>query len=154
MLKEKFSTPIPKQLNKLDRKPSDFSTKSIQNILKGLTKKGLITDTKNTNLDCYHREYKIATFSSDSDVKYKVTHLLEEIAKIRAILYEKSLYWDESRHLEEIALDTVIRDILNHKINTKVSLHGLGSETYLQKSAHLSIRNYFVTTYFNCKCQY
>ena len=117
MLKEKFSTPIPKQLNKLDRKLSDSSTKSVQNILKGLAKKGLITDTKNTNLDSYHREYKIATFSSDSDVKYKVTHLLEEIAKIRAILYEKSLYWDESRHLEEIALDTVIRDILNHKIN-------------------------------------
>ena len=117
MLKEKFSKPIPKQLNKLDRKPPDFGTKSIQNILKGLTKKGLITDTKNTNLHCYHREYKIATFSSDSDVKYKATHLLEEITKIRAILYERSLYWDESRLLEEIALDTVIRNILNHKIN-------------------------------------
>ena len=53
MLKEKFSKPIPKQLNKLGRKPPDFGTKSMQNILKGLTKKGLITDTKNTNLDCY-----------------------------------------------------------------------------------------------------
>jgi predicted transcriptional regulator len=74
ILKEKFSTSTSKQLNKLDRKPSDLSTKSVQNILKELTKKGLITDTKNINFDCYYRDYKIATFSSDCDVKSKVTH--------------------------------------------------------------------------------
>ena len=117
ILKDKFCTSTYKQLSRLDRKSSDLGTKSVQNILKGLTKKGFITTTKNIDLDSYYREYKIATFSSDGDVKSKVTYLFEEIAKIRATLYERILYWDESIHLNEVTLDGVIRDIVNHKIN-------------------------------------
>ena len=80
MLKKKFS------------KPAYTKTKSLQNILKGLSKKGLIKGIENPYLACYHKQYELPTTFSNSTLNLKVTQLLDEIVKIKVNLYGRSLY--------------------------------------------------------------
>jgi hypothetical protein len=116
-LKDRFTKRTSNHYNKFrNNNLADLKSKSIQNILNGLSKKGLIFDTKNKILPSYHTEYKITIFSKDIELSFRVSDLLEETRKIRAILYEKSLYWDETKHIEKATVEKIISDVLNHRI--------------------------------------
>ena len=117
ILKERFSKRTPTQIIELRSKVREVKSKSLQNILRGLSKNSLISDVKNKSLPSYYTEYKISNFYSDTELNFRVAKLLNEIIKIKAILYEKSLYWNETKHLEKEIAEKIISNALNHQIS-------------------------------------
>jgi hypothetical protein len=73
-------------------------------------------ELKNTDLPTYHTQYKINTFTDDTNLRLQVADLLKEIRIIQADLYKRSLLWGEAKSIKKETSEKIICDILSHKI--------------------------------------
>ena len=113
-----------KLLAQYSRRSSDPDSRSVQNILRGLTKSGLLIKCKKTDLICksnkpYEVTYKVPFIISQQKLNKNFIKLNEEIIELKSKLHKRSVerLKKQSRSIESKDIDKAVNDVLSNVIS-------------------------------------